>query len=163
MITVFLTSITEGALNLTESAIQSNLFVEQFNGFLENLGGLRTLIVSLSGGSALILVWKVMAIIKFAKTDQFDSWLFKRIMNFVENLDAEKNVQRLEGIINIAKKIPIINNFIGEAKDTKKKFLLELEGRLYDIEAKIKSGLFEGEELVKLIEYKAKLLNEITR
>lgn len=156
MITILLTAVTE-------SAIEASGIVEQFNSLLENLGGLRTLVVSASGASVLVLVYKVLAIVKFAKTDQFDVWLFQRIMHFIENLDSDKNAKRLETVVNIAKKVPIVSTFIGEAKDTKKKFLLELEGRLYDIEAKIKSGLFEGEELVRLIEYKAKLLDEITR
>ena len=141
--------------------VASATWYEQILAFFESLGGLRTAIVSATGMSILVLVYKVLAIIKFARTDQFDSWLFERIVSFVNNLEHEKNRRRFEAIIAIGQKLPIVRRLAGEAVDAKNKLALELEGRLYDIEAKIKSGLFEGEELVKLVKYKAKLLDEI--
>ena len=157
---MLLTAVTESAI--TNGAIEAG-FAESLAEFFSGFSVLSGISLTTAGGAVLILVYKVLRLLKFAKTDQFDEWLFVRIMNFIKNMDDEKHAKRVEKIIAIAKTMPFVQTFIGEARDTKKKFILELEGRLYDIEAKIKSGLFEGDELVRLIEYKAKLLDELNR
>ena len=155
---MLLTAVTEVAI--TSGAIEAG-FTETITDFFANLGVLSGISLTTAGGFAVVLIYKLLKLLKFAKSNEFDEWLFVRIMNFIKNMDDEKHAKRVERIVAIAKTMPFVQTFIGEARDTKKKFILELEGRLYDIEAKIKSGLFEGDELVRLIEYKAKLLDEL--
>lgn len=131
--------------------------------FIQSLEGIKTIIMSVSGASILVLVYKIIMFLRFTRSKDFDNWLFYRIMNFVENLENEKHRNRILHVITIVKQLPFANDLYEKVRKKSREMSLELEGRLYDVEAKIKSGMFEGEELQRLIDYKAKLIDENNR
>lgn len=154
--------ITEVAVT-TEAAITAG-GITAFADWIGSLGGLADVLVALGSSGLLVVLYKVSGLLKYLRSNDFE----KHALNTVEVLidKHSKNPELIKSLAKSAGEIEAVQNLIGEAQTFKNDVLLELEGRRLDIIGKIKSGLFEGDDLTALHEYLAKLdtkLNETVK
>jgi hypothetical protein len=151
--------ITEVAV-ATESAITSG-GITAFADWIGGLGSFADVLVALGSSGLLVVLYKVAGIIRYFKSPDFESHTVKLLEDLVDRY--AKNPELIKSIASSASQVKEVQELLDKARDAKNDILLELEGRRIDIIAKIKSGLFEGDELTMLHEYLAKLeakLNE---
>ncbi len=141
---------------ITESGIITDL-----GEFFSSLDGLRNFIVSIGGLGFIAILLKVRTLLSLIKKPGFE----KQAIEFTSKYIGEliKKPELVSEITQALIKIPSVNKAIDEFADSKEKIVLELEGRVFDVEAKIKSGLFSDDELARLVEYKAKLLEHVQK
>ena len=152
---------------ITETAITSTAItvsaLENFSSWITSLGGLADLLVALGSSGLLVVLYKVAGLIKYLRSNEFEKHAIKLAGGLVDQYS--QNPELIKGLAKTVSENEQVQAIINQARDTKNDILLELEGRRIDIIAKIKSGLFEGDELTMLHEYLAKLeakLNETT-
>lgn len=148
-------AITEAALSATPSGIGA------FGDWLTSLGGLADVLVALGSSGLLVVLYKVAGLIRYLRSSDFDTHAMKLIEQLINK--HSKNPELIKSLASSAAEIEQVKELIGKAGDAKNDLLLELEGRRIDVVAKIKSGLFEGDELTALHEYLSRLdvrLNE---
>lgn len=148
-------AITETALSATPSGIGA------FGEWLTSLGGLADVLVALGSSGLLVVLYKVAGLIRYLRSSDFDTHAMKMIEQLIDK--HSKNPELIKTLAASAAEVEQVKALIDKAADAKDNLLLELEGRRIDVIAKIKSGLFEGEELTALHEYLARLeakLNE---
>lgn len=148
-------AITEAAASATPTGIGA------FGDWLMSLGGIADVLVALGSSGLLVVLYKVAGLIRYLRSSDFDTHAMQMFERLVDK--HSKNPDLIKSLASSAAEVEVVKNLIEQAKDTKGNLLLELEGRRIDVIAKIKSGLFEGEELTALHEYLAKLeakLNE---
>ena len=152
--------ITETAITtagITASAL------ENFSSWITSLGGLADLLVALGSSGLLVVLYKVAGLIKYLRSNDFEKHAIKLAGGLVDHYS--QNPELIKGLAKTVSENEQVQAIIDKARDTKNDILLELEGRRIDIIAKIKSGLFEGDDLTMLHEYLAKVeakLNETT-
>lgn len=152
---VTLGAITEAALGATPSGIGA------FGEWLTGLGGLADVLVALGSSGLLVVLYKAAGLIKYLRSSDFDNHAMKMMEQLIDK--HSKNPELIKSLASSAAEIEQVKELIVNATNAKDNLLLELEGRRIDIIAKIKSGLFEGDELTALHEYLARLdakLNE---
>lgn len=150
--------ITETAI--TTAAVTASA-LENFSSWVTSLGGLADLLVAAGSSGLLVVLYKVAGLIKYLRSNDFEKHAIKLAGGLVDQYS--KNPELVKSIAQTLSENEQVKGLLNQAKDTKNDILLELEGRRIDIIAKIKSGLFEGDELTLLHEYLAKLeakLNE---
>lgn len=158
--------ITEVAVTtaaITEAAVSGSGIVAIAD-WLSGLGGLADVLVALGSSGLLVVLYKVAGLLKYLRSSDFE----KHALNTVEVLIDKhaKNPELIKSLAKSAGEIEQVQKLLGEAQTFKNDMLLELEGRRLDVIAKIKSGLFEGDDLTALHEYLAKLeskLNETVK
>jgi hypothetical protein len=150
---------------ITETAITTTAItagaLEGFSTWITSLGGLSDLLVALGSSGLLVVLYKVAGLIKYLRSNDFEKHAITLAGGLVDQYS--KNPELIKSIAASASQVKEVQDFLNKARDAKNDILLELEGRRIDIIAKIKSGLFEGDELTMLHEYLAKLeakLNE---
>ena len=141
---------------VTESGIIADL-----GEFFSGLDGLRNFIVSVGGLGFIAILLKVRTFLNLVRKPGFEKQAIEFTSKYVGEL--VKKPELVNEITQALLKIPTVNKAIDEFADGKEKIVLELEGRIFDVEAKIKSGLFEDDELARLVEYKAKLLEHVSK
>lgn len=129
--------------------------------FFSSLDGLRNFIVSVGGLGFIAILLKVRTFLNLVRKPGFENQAIEFTTRYVGELI--KKPELVNEITQALIKIPTVNKAIDEFVDSKEKIILELEGRMFDIEGKIKSGLFEDDELARLIEYKAKLIEHVQK
>jgi len=149
--------ITEVAIT-TEAAIESGLFTE-ISSFFSGFDGIKNFILSLSGVTLMALIYKVRGLLNIIKQPGFEKTLFNLGEKFIA--DATKKPELVAELSKVLQDTPQFQTLMLKATEAKTELLLELEGRIFDIEAKIKSGMFNDAELAKLVEYKAKLIEHV--
>lgn len=135
--------------------------IEAFGDWVFSLGGFSDVLVALGSSGLLVVIYKVLGLLRFLRSPDFE----KHAIGFSGALidTYSKNPELIKNLAKATADIPQVQHLLGQAVTAKNDLLLELEGRKIDVIAKIKSGLFEGEELTALHEYLAKLearLNE---
>jgi hypothetical protein len=148
-------------LYLTE--VVSPTGIEALGEWVFSLGGFSDILVAAGSSGLLVVLYKVLGFLRFLRSSDFE----KTAVGFSGALidTYSKNPELIKNIAKATYDVPEVQNLIAQALTAKNDLVLELEGRQIDVIAKIKSGLFEGEELTKLHEYLAKLearLNETT-
>lgn len=148
-------------LYLTEVVSPSG--IEAFGDWVFSLGGFADILVAAGSSGLLVVIYKVLGLLRFLRSSDFE----KTAVGFSTALvdTYAKNPDLIKNVAKATYNVPEVQHLIGQAITAKNDLILELEGRQIDVIAKIKSGLFEGEELTKLHEYLAKLearLNETT-
>lgn len=154
--------VTETAI-ATEAAIEAGA-LEVFNNWLESLGGLRNLLVTAGSSGLLIVLYKAQQILRWLRSPSFESELLKLGSNLIDK--HSKNPELVKDLTATIAATEAGKKLIEQARTGKEELLLELEGRRLDVVTKIRSGLFEGEELKELQAYLTKLeshLNENNR
>lgn len=146
--------ITPEAINATEGGIVTSL-----SDFFADFDGIKNFILSLSGVSLLAILYKVRGLLNIIKQPGFEKQAFDLGQKFLA--DYTQKPELVNELVSTLSNIPKLQELAKEATDTKEKLVLELEGRVFDIEAKIKSGLFTDDELARLVEYKAKLIDHV--
>ncbi len=158
--------ITEVAVTtaaITEAAVTTG-GITAFADWIGSLGGLADILVALGSSGLLVVLYKVAGVLRYLRSSDFE----KHALNTVEVLidKHSKNPELIKSLAKSAGEIEAVQNLLGEASNFKNDLLLELEGRRLDVIGKIKSGLFEGDDLTALHEYLAKLetkLNETVK
>lgn len=151
--------VTETAI-ATEAAIEAGA-LEVFNNWLESLGGLRNLLVTVGSSGLLIVLYKAQQLLRWLRSPSFETQLIKLGSNLINK--HSKNPELVKDLTTTLAATEAGQKLIEQARLGKEELLLELEGRRLDVITKIKSGLFEGEELHELQAYLTKLeshLNE---
>lgn len=151
--------ITEAAV-VTEAAVTGG-GIEALANWVGNLGGISDVLVALGSSGLLVVLYKVAGLIKYLRSSDFENHAVKMLESLVDK--HAKNPNLIKSLASSAAEVEAVKNLLDQAKEAKNDLLLELEGRRIDVIAKIKSGLFEGNELTALHEYLAKLdakLNE---
>lgn len=151
--------VTETAI-ATEAAIEAGA-LEAFNNWLESLGGLRNLLVTAGSSGLLIVLYKAQQLIRWVKSPSFENQLLTLGGNLIDK--NSKNPELVKDLAATLAATDAGKQLINQARAGKEELLLELEGRRLDVIGKIKSGLFEGQELEALQAYLVKLethLNE---
>jgi hypothetical protein len=148
-------------LYLTEVVSPSG--IEAFGDWVFSLGGFSDILVAAGSSGLLVVIYKVLGLLRFLRSSDFE----KTAVGFSTALvdTYAKNPELIKSLAKATYDVPAVQHLISQAVSAKNDLVLELEGRQIDVIAKIKSGLFEGEELTKLHEYLAKLearLNETT-
>jgi len=140
-------------LYLTEVVSPSG--IEAFGEWVFSLGGFSDILVALGSSGLLVVVYKVLGVLKFLRSPDFE----KTAVGFSTALvdTYAKNPELIKNLSKAVYDVPQFQNLLGQAITAKNDLILELEGRKIDVIAKIKSGLFEGDELTALHEYLAKL------
>lgn len=154
--------VTEAAI-VTETAISTGALAV-FNNWLESLGGFSNLLVTLGSSGLLVLLYKAKNLISYIKSPTFEQQILKLGTGLIDK--HSKNPELVKDLANTVLNSEPGQKLLAQAQATKTELLLELEGRRLDVIAKIKSGLFEGDELAELQTYLLKLethLNENTR
>ena len=152
--------ITETAITTTAITVSA---LENFSSWITSLGGLADLLVALGSSGLLVVLYKVAGLIKYLRSNDFEKHAIKLAGGLVDQYS--QNPELIKGLAKTVSENEQVQAIINQARDTKNDILLELEGRRIDIIAKIKSGLFEGDDLTMLHEYLAKIeakLNETT-
>jgi hypothetical protein len=148
---------------LVATEVVSPSGIEAFGEWVFSLGGLSDMLVALGSSGLLVVIYKVLGFLRFLRSPDFE----KTAVGFSGALidTYSKNPELIKNLAKATSEIPEVKNLLAQAIEAKNNLILELEGRKIDVIAKIKSGLFEGEELTALHEYLAKLeakLNETT-
>jgi len=154
--------VTETAIT-TATAIEAGA-LEAFNTWLESLGGLRNLLVTIGSSGLLIVLYKAQQVIRWLRSPSFESQLVKLGTTLIDK--HSKNPELVKDLTTTLAATEAGKKLLEQARAGKEELLLELEGRRLDVITKIRSGLFEGEELKELQDYLTKLenhLNENTR
>ena len=146
--------ITPEAISATQGGIITSL-----SNFFADFDGIKNFILSLSGVSLLAILYKVRGLLNIIKQPGFEQQAFTLGQKFLS--DYTQKPELVNEIVETLSSIPKLQELAKEATDTKEKLVLELEGRIFDVEAKIKSGLFTDDELARLVEYKAKLIDHV--
>jgi len=146
--------ITPEAISATQGGIITSL-----SNFFADFDGIKNFILSLSGVSLLAILYKVRGLLNIIKQPGFEKQAFTLGQKFLS--DYTQKPELVNEIVETLSSIPKLQELAKEATDTKEKLVLELEGRIFDVEAKIKSGLFTDDELARLVEYKAKLIDHV--
>ena len=154
--------VTETAI-ATEAAIEAGALAA-LNNWLESLGGLRNLLVTLGSSGLLIVLYKAQQVLRWLRSPSFETQLLTLGSNLVDK--HAKNPELVKDLATSIAATEAGKKLIEQLHAGKEELLLELEGRRLDVIAKIKSGIFEGDDLTALQEYLAKLdahLNETNR
>lgn len=140
-------------LYLTEVVTPSG--IEAFGDWVFSLGGFSDILVAAGSSGLIVVIYKVLGLIKFLRSPDFE----KTAINFSSALveTYAKNPELIKNLAKATNEVPEVQHLVGQVVTAKNDLLLELEGRKIDVIAKIKSGLFEGDELTALHEYLAKL------
>ena len=154
---------------VTETAIATNAaieagFLSTFNTWLESLGGLRNLLVTAGSSGLLIVLYKAQQLLRWLRSPSFEEQLLKYGSNLIGK--HSKNAELIKDLTATIAESEAGKKLIEQARAGKNELLLELEGRRLDVITKIKSGLFEGDDLKALQDYLVKLethLNETNR
>jgi len=129
--------------------------------FFSSLDGLRNFIVSVGGLGFIAILLKAKQLINIVKQPGFEVKAVEFSSKYIGEL--VKKPELVEELTQLLLKVPSVKTAFDELQDSKENILLELEGRIFDVEAKIKSGLFSDDELARLVEYKAKLLEHVQK
>lgn len=127
--------------------------------FFSSLDGLRNFIVSVGGLGFIAILIKARALINLVIKPGFEKQAIEFSSKYIGELT--KKPELVNEITQMLLSLPTVQKGLTEFADSKEKIALELEGRIFDVEAKIKSGLFNDDELARLVEYKAKLLSHV--
>lgn len=140
-------------LFLTEVVSPSG--IEAFGEWVFSLGGFSDILVALGSSGLLVVIYKVLGLLKFLRSPDFE----KTAIGFSSALvdTYAKNPELIKSLAKATSDVPQVQNLLSQVITAKNDLILELEGRKIDVIAKIKSGLFEGDELTALHEYLAKL------
>lgn len=144
----------------TEAAIEAGALAA-FNSWLESLGGLRNLLVTAGSSGLLIVLYKAQQLLRWLRSPSFENQLLTLGGNLIDK--HSKNPELVKDLAATLAATEAGKQLIEQARAGKEELLLELEGRRLDVIGKIKSGLFEGEDLKELQAYLTKLethLNE---
>lgn len=154
--------VTETAI-ATGAAVEAGAFAA-LNTWLESLGGLRNLLVTVGSSGLLIVLYKAQQLLRWLRSPSFESTLLNWGNTLVDK--HAKNPELIKDLTTSLAATEAGQKLIEQARAGKEELLLELEGRRLDVIAKIKSGLFEGKDLEELQAYLVKLethLNETNR
>lgn len=144
---------------ITEAAITSSGIIADLGEFFSGFEGIKNFILSLSGVTIITLVYKVRGLLNLIKKPDFESKMFQLGEKFVSDLTQKPELTK--EVFDLMTNLPAVQKLISDMQVTKEQMILELEGRLFDVEAKIKSGMFTDEQLAHLVEYKAKLIDYV--
>lgn len=144
---------TEAAL--TTAAAVTGTGLAGVADWLGSLGGIADVLVALGSSGLLVVLYKVAGLIRYLRSSDFESQAIKALEGLVDK--HSKNPELIKSLAKSAAEVEAVQNLMVQAREAKNDLLLELEGRRIDVIAKIKSGLFEGDELTALHEYLAKL------
>lgn len=140
-------------LFLTEVVSPSG--IEAFGEWVFSLGGFSDILVALGSSGLLVVIYKVLGLLKFLRSPDFEKTAIGFSSALVETY--AKNPELIKNLAKATSDVPEVQNLLSQVVNAKNDLILELEGRKIDVIAKIKSGLFEGDELTALHEYLAKL------
>lgn len=161
MIMTTAVAITETASTATEPAIQATEggIIADLSNFFADFDGIRNFIVSIGGVTLITVLVKIRSLLNILKRPDLENQVFEIGQRFIS--DVTQKPALVNELSTIIKNLPEFQNLVDKTETTRQELLLELEGRIFDIEAKIKSGLFTDEELTRLVEYKAKLIEHV--
>lgn len=147
-------------LLLTSEVIQENtdIFAEILT-WLEGLGGINNVILGSAGVTIFAVAVKILELVKYFRSAGFSGTLLTNAETMLTKVVEDPKT--LNKIAEQLSKIQTIQQIGTQSQSLSQEIKLELEGRVFDIEAKIKSGLFVGEELEKLLDYKARLIEYV--
>jgi len=151
--------ITEVAV-ATEAAITGS-GITAFADWIGGLGSFADVLVALGSSGLLVVLYKVAGLIRYFRSPAFETHTVKLLEDLVDRY--AKNPETIKSLARSASEVEQVQALLNKAVEAKNDLALELEGRRLDVIGKIKSGLFEGDELTALHEYLAKLeakLNE---